>query len=88
MNAAQKPLADYDAGVDRITERQQDIAFNEPGVEGGSGDGVQLVGREIAPGLYTIKGNGTCYWARLRGLSGEVAGFTSVGCGPWMLLPE
>lgn len=34
--------------------------------------GTYRVGIDIDPGLY--RGNGRCYWARLRDLSGTVAG--------------
>ena len=39
--------------------------------EDGIGDGVWLVGEEIKPGTYQAPGKELCYWARLRGFSGD-----------------
>ena len=36
------------------------------------GDGVHVVGVDIAPGTYRGSPSGSCYWARLSGFSGEL----------------
>ena len=43
-------------------------AEEEPGV----GDGTHHVGDDVAPATYRSDGEGTCYWARLAGFSGEL----------------
>ena len=35
-------------------------------------DGVYLVGTDVKPGTYRSSGGGTCYWARLRNLDGDI----------------
>jgi hypothetical protein len=37
------------------------------------GDGTFIVKTDIAPGKYRNSGGETCYWARLKGFSGQVA---------------
>jgi hypothetical protein len=37
------------------------------------GDGTYRVGTQIKPGLYKSTGGSFCYWARLRGFSGNVS---------------
>lgn len=36
------------------------------------GTGIHVVGQDIEPGTYRTEGSGSCYWARLRGLGGEL----------------
>jgi hypothetical protein len=43
-----------------------------PAPEPGFGDGIFLVGRDIAPGLYRADGTSDCYWKRLSDLSGDL----------------
>jgi hypothetical protein len=38
----------------------------------GIGDGTHRVPNDIAAGTYRSTGDGTCYWARLAGFSGEL----------------
>lgn len=35
-------------------------------------DGTYLVGTDVKPGTYRSSGGGTCYWARLRDLNGDI----------------
>lgn len=44
----------------------------QPEEEPGFGDGTHHIGEDIAPGTYRSDGEGTCYWARLAGFSGEL----------------
>lgn len=51
----------------------QDAADEPEGDDAsGIGDGTHHVGDDIAPGIYMSTGDGTCYWARLAGFSGEL----------------
>jgi hypothetical protein len=36
------------------------------------GNGTYRVGRDVPPGTYRSRGEDGCYWARLRGFSGEL----------------
>src|SRR6266550_6344408 len=36
------------------------------------GNGTYRVGRDVPPGTYRSRGGDGCYWARLRGFSGEL----------------
>jgi hypothetical protein len=67
--------ADLDAREAALTEQEQAI-------EAGTipGDGVFLVGDEIAPGEYRTD-SGDCYWARLSGTSGEFEDIIANGNG-------
>ncbi len=51
------------------------------------GSGMQLVGRDIAPGTYRSVGGGFCYWERLRGFGGTVREILAngLGEGPWIV---
>ena len=44
----------------------------EPEEPEGVGDGTHRVPKDIGPGTYRSTGDGTCYWARLAGFSGEL----------------
>jgi hypothetical protein len=35
------------------------------------GEGTQLVGTDVQPGIYISEGSGGCYWQRLSGVSGD-----------------
>lgn len=50
-------------------------------VPGFNGDGTYEVGADIKPGKY-ISGGELCYWARLKGLSGEFGDIIANGNGP------
>ncbi|QLL05736.1 hypothetical protein [Mycobacterium vicinigordonae] len=47
------------------------------------GDGTFKVGSEIQPGTYRSLGGHSCYWERLRGLSGNFADIIANGAGDW-----
>ena len=36
------------------------------------GDGIHIVGADMAPGLYSARPEGNCYWARLAGFRGTL----------------
>lgn len=38
----------------------------------GFGDGGHIIGEDVQPGIYRSTGDSFCYWARLRGFSGEL----------------
>jgi hypothetical protein len=48
------------------------------------GDGVHIVGQVMPPGRYVTSGGDFCYWARLRGFSGNLSDIISndIGAGP------
>jgi hypothetical protein len=52
------------------------------------GDGTFVVGREVRPGTYRTAGGSNCYWARLRGLGGELSDVITNGnvTGPTTVL--
>jgi hypothetical protein len=60
---------------DRLDDRASEIREVEREIEEGSipGNGIWLVGEDIAPGTYRAQGESEddCYWARLSGLGGE-----------------
>lgn len=67
-----EPLASAIAEVleDDPTPEPEPTATPLP--DGAFGDGTWRVGSDIKPGTYrTQNESGSCYWARLRGLSGE-----------------
>ena len=47
--------------------------------EPGFGDGTHRVGEDVAAGTYRSDGDGTCYWARLAGFSGELEDISANG---------
>ncbi len=47
------------------------------------GDGTFKVGSEIQPGTYRSLGGHSCYWERLRGLSGNFEDVIANGAGDW-----
>lgn len=65
----------HDAEIERIHASKPSAPSAPPSTdeEPGIGDGVHLVNRDIKPGIYTIKATGTCYWARLRDVTGEIS---------------
>lgn len=56
-------LAEREAKLTQEEARQARSTF---------GTGIHLVGQDIEPGTYGTEGSGSCYWARLRGLGGEL----------------
>lgn len=76
LEEARQEIADTQATLE---EREAQLAQREAQVgqaEAESarntfGAGVHIVGQDIEPGTYQTQGSGSCYWARLRGLSGE-----------------
>jgi hypothetical protein len=63
-----------------VTHTVQVTATTNPTV-GIPGDGTWLVGKDIQPGTYRASGHWHCYWARLRGLSGQFGDIISNGNG-------
>jgi hypothetical protein len=45
------------------------------------GDGLYLVGSEVAPGTYRASNPGDCYWERRSGLSGDFSELIVNGLG-------
>lgn len=45
------------------------------------GDGTWMVGQDIAPGTYKTSTSGSCYWERLKGLSGQFEDIIANGLG-------
>lgn len=70
LGKAREELAAASAALD---EREAQLTQAEA-VQARStfGTGVHLVGQDIEPGTYRTEGTGSCYWARLRGLGGEL----------------
>lgn len=56
-----------------LQAREEAVTQTEQAVEANTipGDGVYLVGSQIAPGTYQSVDNERCYWERLQGTSGE-----------------
>jgi hypothetical protein len=52
------------------------------------GDGTFRVGVDIPPGTYRSQGGQSCYWERLRGLSGSTADTIANGAGNWVLVVQ
>ena len=48
------------------------------------GDGTWLVGDDIQPGRYRVVAEGSCYWARLSGVTGDLDDIITneIGSGP------
>lgn len=46
-----------------------------------AGEGIYVVGRDIAPGVYVSPANSDCYWERLSGLSGDFNDIITNGSG-------
>jgi hypothetical protein len=57
----------------------EEAAPQEPKEPEGVGDGTHKVPNDIAPATYRSTGDGTCYWARLAGFSGELDDVTANG---------
>lgn len=69
LEAAKEELAAANAALD---EREAELTqAEETQARSTFGDGVHVVGQDIEPGTYRREGSGRCYWARLRGLSGD-----------------
>lgn len=111
MQSAREPLDAEHARLDRLNSPSlppRQLAPTRASDGSGFGDGVHLVSQDIKPGLYTSKSTGTCYWARLSDLTGELddviangnnspeivevqasdAAFESRGCGRWVPVEE
>ncbi len=77
--------ADLDGREAAVTAREDAVTVLEQQAADGSipGDGVYLVGEEVAPGTYRAQSPGEyCYWERLSGLSGSFDDLISNGLGP------
>jgi hypothetical protein len=59
-----------------------------PTSHGFPGDGTFKVGTDIQPGTYRSQGAHSCYWERLRGLSGALADTIANGAGNWPQVVE
>ena len=55
-----------------VQETTEEAAPQEPEKPTGFGDGTHKVPSDIAPGTYRSSDETTCYWARLKGFSGEL----------------
>jgi hypothetical protein len=51
-------------------------------------EGTYMVGKDIKPGRYRSNGSDTCYWARLKGVSGETDDIiaNSISPGPQVVV--
>jgi hypothetical protein len=76
--------ADLGAREAAVGQREGAVSVLEQQAADGSlpGDGVYLVGTEVAPGTYRASSPGDyCYWERLSGLSGEFDDLITNGLG-------
>jgi hypothetical protein len=76
--------ADLAARESAVGQRESAVDVLEQQAADGSipGDGVYLVGTEVAPGIYRASSPGEyCYWERLSGLSGEFDDLITNGLG-------
>ncbi len=75
--------ADLDAREADLAQREDAVAVLEQQAADGSlpGDGLYLVGTEVAPGTYRAESGGDCYWERLSGLSGSFDDLIANGLG-------
>lgn len=82
-------LAALDQRAAELDQREADVAAREAAVTtteqeiaAGTipGDGIFLVGTDIQPGQYRTQ-EGSCYWARLSGTSGELDDIIANGNG-------
>jgi multidrug efflux pump subunit AcrA (membrane-fusion protein) len=81
LDAREADLAAREAAV---SQRESAAGALEQQAADGSipGDGVYLVGTEVAPGTYRATSAGEyCYWERLSGLSGEFDDVITNGLG-------
>ncbi|HET6395072.1 MAG TPA: hypothetical protein VFG13_19750 [Blastococcus sp.] len=87
-NAARQ--SELDARATELDGREVAVAQREDAVDvleqqaaDGSlpGDGVYLVGSEVAPGTYRASSPADCYWERRSGLSGEFSELITNGLG-------
>ena len=56
--------------------------------ETGLGDGTWIVGTDLTPGLYAASGGSPCYWARLKGFSGNLDDIIANELGSGRLIVE
>lgn len=65
--------AQLDERQAQLDQRESALAAQKADVEAGKipGSGIYLVGSDIQPGTYRSSTQGSCYWARLSGTSGE-----------------
>jgi hypothetical protein len=66
-----------------LAQREEAVNVLEQQAADGSipGDGVYLVGTEVAPGTYRAASPDDCYWERRSGLSGEFSDLITNGIG-------
>jgi hypothetical protein len=83
LNQRARQLDSREAALD---ERAAAISTQERAIEESTfgGDGIYVVGSDIAPGTYRSNGGGSCYWARLRNLGGGLDSIIAnhIGGGP------
>ncbi|WP_123353515.1 hypothetical protein [Frigoribacterium sp. PhB160] len=71
-NEVEKAQAAADAREVELVAREQAVGTAEAAKKANEfGSGVHLVGTDIQPGQYRNTGSDDCYWARLRGTSGD-----------------
>ena len=75
--------AELDAREGGLAQREDAVTVLEQQAADGSlpGDGVYLVGTEVAPGTYRAASPADCYWERRSGLSGEFSDVITNGLG-------
>lgn len=79
IDAADKAMADAEALMAEAEERTVALDARATELDDAEaakratqfGDGVYLVGTDIQPGMYRNDGQGSCYWARRSGVSGD-----------------
>ena len=49
--------------------------------EGNIPDGIWIVGEHISPGTYSTTAGNSCYWERLKGLTGDLNATLANGLG-------
>lgn len=76
-------VAELDGREAGLAQREEAVTVLEKQAADGSlpGDGVYLVGSEVAPGTYRAGSPADCYWERRSGLSGEFSDVITNGLG-------
>jgi hypothetical protein len=75
--------AELDGREAGLAQREDAVTVLEQQAADGSlpGDGLYLVGSEVAPGTYRAGSPADCYWERRSGLSGEFSEVITNGLG-------
>ncbi|MBA2425661.1 MAG: hypothetical protein H0V60_01105 [Actinobacteria bacterium] len=72
-----------DAREGELEAREAAVGAEEQAIEDATfGNGTFVVGEDIPAGTYTAPGGGSCYWARLSGLSGTLGDIMANHIGP------